>query len=104
MARRTFLVHFDEHGVAVAVQPDLTYPLPVPTGLTFTQYSPRLREKNVERPVVSVLCRARSSIQPTISTSPVVSSWMTAVTSPAASRLSSAATSGSSVLPAKDRR
>ena len=38
-----------------------------------TQYSFRLREKKVDRPVVSVRCSAVSSIQPTMSTSPVPS-------------------------------
>ena len=45
--------------------------------------------------MVSVRCSATSSIQPTISTSPVDSSWITAATRPAGSRLSRAAICGS---------
>ncbi len=45
--------------------------------------------------MVSVRCSASSSIQPTISTSWVSHCWTTAVTRPALSRLSRAATSGS---------
>ena len=61
-----------------------------------TQYSFRLREKKVDRPVVSVRCSAVSSIQPTMSTSPVPSCWTTAVTRPRLSRLRRAAIWGSS--------
>ena len=45
--------------------------------------------------MVSVRCSASSSIQPTISTSPVSCCWTTAATSPAGSRRSRAATAGS---------
>ena len=47
-----------------------------------TQYSCATRLQNVARPVVSVRCSASSSIQPTISTSPVSCCWTTAATSP----------------------
>src|SRR6185312_13494858 len=59
-----------------------------------TQYSLRLRDQYVARPVVSVRCRASSSIQATISTSPVSCCWTTAATRPLGSRRSSAAMSG----------
>src|ERR1700761_9621079 len=60
-----------------------------------TQYSWRLRDQYVQRPVVSVRCSASSSIQPTISTSPVSYCCATAATRPLASRLSRAAIFGS---------
>jgi hypothetical protein len=58
----------------------------------FTQYSWRLRDQYVHRPVVRVRCSASSSIQPSISTSPVSYCWAIAAISPAGSRLSRAAT------------
>ena len=60
-----------------------------------TQYSWRLRDQYVQRPVVSVRCSASSSIQPTISTSPVSYCCATAGTRPSASRLSREAIFGS---------
>ena len=66
MAGRALLVHLDQQAVAVAVQPDLAHPLPVPAGLALDPVLLRLREKNVDRPVVRVRCSASSSIQPTI--------------------------------------
>ncbi|CPU66472.1 Uncharacterised protein [Mycobacteroides abscessus] len=60
------------------------------------QYSWRDRLQNVTRPVVRVRWSASSSIQPSMSTSPVSCCWTIAATSPASSRLSRAATSGSS--------
>ena len=62
----------------------------------FTQYSPRLRDQYVARPVVRVRCSASSSIQASMSTSPVSCCCTTAATSPAGSRRSSVATAGSS--------
>ena len=59
------------------------------------QYSPRLRDQNVTRPSVRVRRSASSSIQPSMSTSPVSCCWTTAATRPAASRLSRAAIAGS---------
>src|SRR3984957_10207240 len=61
-----------------------------------TQYSWRLRDQYVHRPVVSVRCRASSSIQPSMSTSPVSYCWAMAATRPLGSRLSRAAMAGSS--------
>ena len=61
-----------------------------------TQYSWRDRLQYVARPVVSVRCSASSSIQPSISTSPVSCCCTTAATSPSALRLSRAAMAGSS--------
>src|SRR6185312_6185308 len=58
----------------------------------FTQYSRRLRDQYVARPVVSVRCSASSSIHASMSTSPVSPSWTTAGTSPSALRFSRAAT------------
>ncbi len=52
-----------------------------------TQYSWRERLQNVVRPVVSVRCSASSSIQPSISTSPVSCCCTTAGTRPSPSRL-----------------
>src|SRR5262245_11640860 len=50
----------------------------------------------MHRPVVSVRCSASSSIQASMSTSPVSCCWAMAANSPFASRLSRAATAGSS--------
>ena len=61
-----------------------------------TQYSWRDRLQNVVRPVVSVRRSASSSIQPSISTSPVSCCCTTAGTRPLASRLRRAAMAGSS--------
>ncbi|OLT55202.1 hypothetical protein BJF88_07085 [Cellulosimicrobium sp. CUA-896] len=58
------------------------------------QYSRRDRLQNVTRPEVRVRCRASSSIQPSMSTSPVSCCWTTAATSPPSSRLRREATSG----------
>ena len=54
---------------------DLTYWW-CPDVSPFTQYSRRLRDQYVARPVVSVRCSASSSIQASMSTSPV-SNWRT---------------------------
>src|SRR5215472_3263814 len=62
----------------------------------FTQYSWRLRDQYVHRPVVRVRCRASSSIQPSISTSPVSYCWAIAAIRPSEFRLRRAATLGSS--------
>src|SRR5207253_1884068 len=50
----------------------------------FTQYSPRLRDQYVARPLVSVRCSASSSIQASMSTSPVPCSRTIAATRPSA--------------------
>jgi len=60
--------------------------------------SARLRDQYVHRPVVSVRCSASSSIQATISTSPLPRSCTTAVNSPSALRFRRAAMFGSSVI------
>src|ERR1700677_1882056 len=60
-----------------------------------TQYSWRLRDQYVQRPVVSVRCSSSSFIQPSISTSPVSYCCAIAATSPLGSRLSRAEMAGS---------
>jgi hypothetical protein len=84
VARRPDLIDAHQQRVAVAVERD---------GVDVLRVE---RDQNVARPVVSVRCSASSSIQPTISTSPVSCCCTTAATRPAASRLSRAATAGSS--------
>ena len=59
MTRRALLVDLDQHGVAVAVQPTSRTHCRWPLVSPFTQYSPRLREKNVERPVVRRLVQGQ---------------------------------------------
>jgi hypothetical protein len=62
----------------------------------FTQYSLRLRDQYVARPVVSVRCSASSFIHASMSTSPVACSRTIAGTRPSVVRFSRAAMVGSS--------
>ena len=78
VAGRADLVDADQHGVAVAVERHRRTHWRCPDVSPLTQYSCRLRDQYVARPVVSVRCSASSSIQPTISTSPVSYCWTTA--------------------------
>ena len=96
VAGRTLLVDLDQQRVAVAVEADLLDPLLWPEVSPLTQYSCRLRLQYVARPVVSVRASASSSIQPSISTSPVSCCCTTAGTSPSAERLRRSAIAGSS--------
>ena len=92
------LVDEQQQRVAVAVEPHLADVLGVARGLALDPVlAARLRDQYVARRVASVRASASSSIQASISTSPVVASWTTAGTSPSALRLSSAAMAGSRV-------
>ena len=93
---RADLVDRDEHRVTIAVQRNRFHPLLVARGVALDPVAPaRLRLQYVQRPVVSVRCSASSSIQPTISTSPVSHCWATAAIRPWSSRLSRVAIAGS---------
>jgi hypothetical protein len=72
------LVDPHEQGVAVAVEPDLLDPLDVAGGVALDPVLLAGRLQYVARPVVNVRARASSSIQPSISTSPVSCCWATA--------------------------
>ena len=69
-------------------------PLDVAGRVALDPVSSRLRDQYVHRPLVSVRCSASSSIQPSISTSPVSCCWAMAATRPSASRFSRAAIPG----------
>src|SRR4051812_25959818 len=69
-----------------------------------TQYSLRLRLQYVARPVARVRASASSSIQPSISTSPVSCCWAMAGTSPASLRRSRSETAGSRSMQSSSHR
>ena len=96
MAGRALLVDLDQQGVAVAVEAHLPDPLAVAGGLALDPVLLRERLQYVARPVVSVRASASSSIQPSISTSPVSCCCTTAGTRPSEVRLRRAAIAGSS--------
>ena len=95
VAGAAHLIDLEQHRVAVAVQPHRVHVLGVPGRLApLTHCSPRDREKYVASRVASVRASASSSIQATISTSPVPRSCATAVNRPSALRLSRATAIG----------